>query len=176
MGRHTSTPEREPLHAALFPYAGPPMSIPTPVYPPPPQTYMNRTLLFACLAATVLACRHETLDEKICRQTRDFTQQSCPRPMDPYTVLDSMVYVPGTRTMSYHYSMSGKMDTSSVYNEAMKDMFYTDLLDNIRQNPGLNELKEHGVTFRYVYSSGKDASTEYMSFTYPPADYTTRRR
>lgn len=91
--------------------------------------------------------------------------------MDKYTVLDSMAYHSTDRMMVYHYSVSDKMDVDSVYTSSMIDLFDTNLLNNIRQNPGLNELKQHAVTFRYVYSS-KTRGIKYMSFTYAPEDYT----
>jgi hypothetical protein len=52
----------------------------------------------------------------------------------------------------------------------MLSLFHSNLLDNIRHNIGLIELKQHAVTFHYPYvsSTGK---TEYMSFTFTPKDY-----
>lgn len=90
--------------------------------------------------------------------------------MDKYTVLDSMVYHPEGRIMSYYYSVSDKMDADSIYTASMKDLFDASLLNNIRHNPGLNELKEHAVTFSYIYSS-KTCGTVYMSFIYGPDMY-----
>lgn len=116
------------------------------------------------------ACNHESKDEKICRQAQEFTRTSCPKSMDEYTALDSLVYTPEGRIMSYYYSVSDKMDCDSVYDAEMLDVFHTSLLSNIRQNTGLLELKEHSVTFRYIYSSASDDKT-YMSFIFAPCDY-----
>lgn len=90
--------------------------------------------------------------------------------MDEYTQLDSLVYVQKGRVMTYYYSVSGRLDTDSVYNSDLIDAFHTSLLANIKQNTGLIELKDHSVTFRYNYSSStKDK--EYMSFIFSPGDY-----
>ena len=85
-------------------------------------------------------------------------------------MLDSMVYDTEGRIMKYHYSMSGLMDSTSFYTSDMKALFYANLLDNIRQNTGLIELKEHGVTFQYHYLSST-GSEQYMEFTFGPEDY-----
>lgn len=90
--------------------------------------------------------------------------------MDEYTIFDSLVYTQEGKVMSYFYSVSDRMDSDSVYTSAMLDVFHTDLLNNVRQNIGLHELREHGVTFRYVYSS-KTTHKQYMSFEYTPEDY-----
>ncbi len=132
---------------------------------------MRKLILSACAIMLVAACKRESLDDKIFRQTQEFTKNSCPKQMDKYTILDSMVYHPTGRVMVYHYSVSDKMDVDSVYTSSMIDLFDTNLLNNICQNPGLNELKQHAVTFRYIYSS-KTRDVEYMSFTYAPEDYT----
>lgn len=132
---------------------------------------MKKLIFFACAIMLFAACKRESLDNKIFRQTQEFTKTSCPKRMDKYTVLDSMVYHPIDRMMVYHYSVSDNMDVDSVYTSSMIDLFDTNLLNNICQNPGLNELKQHAVTFRYVYSS-KTNGVKYMSFTYAPEDYT----
>lgn len=132
---------------------------------------MKKILFHLLLATAFLAsCNRESKDERFCRQAREFTKTSCPKPMDQYTVLDSLVYSIESKTMMYHYSVSGLMDTVSVYNSEMLSLFHSNLLENIRHNIGLIELKQHAVTFhyRYVSSTGK---TEYMSFTFTPKDY-----
>lgn len=131
---------------------------------------MKKTFLMACGIILAASCVRENLDEKIYRQTREYTRTSCPKQMDQYTVLDSMVYIPGSRTMVYHYAVSDKMDVDSVYTSEMINLFDANLLNNIRQNPGLNELKEHAVTFQYIYASQANGSA-YMTFTYAPEDY-----
>lgn len=131
---------------------------------------MKNIVLLLLIISMSVSCNREGMDERIRRQAQEFTESSCPKPMDKYTMLDSLVYDIEGRIMKYHYSMSGKMDTSSVYNSEMLALFHANLLDNIRQNTGLVELKEHGVTFSYSYTSSTN-STEYMSFTFAPQDY-----
>lgn len=126
--------------------------------------------MLACTIVLLTACKRETMDDRICRQTREYTRTSCPKRMDEYTVLDSMAYSADGRTMSYYYSVSGKMDVDTLYTSAMKGLFDTSLLNNIRHNPGLNELKEHDVTFRYTYYSRTNGDV-YMSFRYTPDQY-----
>ena len=122
------------------------------------------------LLLALVSCNHESKSDRICRQARNFTKSSCPKQMDEYTVLDSLVYDTEGRMMSYYYSVSGKLDVDSIYNSKLLSVFHANLLDNIRQNIGLHELKEHGTTFHYTYYSSTKA-TEYMSFIFTPEDY-----
>ena len=131
---------------------------------------MMKQILSILALFLVMACNHESKDERISRQAREFTKTSCPKPMDEYTVLDSLVYVPDGKVMTYYYSVSDRMDTDSVYDSKMLDVFHTSLLSNIRQNTGLLELKEHSVTFKYVYSSSTNDKI-YMSYIFAPCDY-----
>ena len=136
---------------------------------------MKKILYPFMLAISLLlvACLQETTEERLCRQAREFTKASCPKPMDTYTMLDSLVYDRHQRTMRYHYSVSGRMDADSIYNGEMLNVFHTDLLSNICHNTGLTELKEHGVRFNYLYVSST-TGREYMSFIFTPEDYKQR--
>lgn len=136
---------------------------------------MKQLFLLACTVILLLACKRETMDDRICKQTREHTEKSCPKRMDAYTVLDSMVYHPTERMMTYHYSVSDKMDVDSIYTTGMKDLFDASLLNNIRHNAGLNELKQHAVTFSYIYSS-QTRGRVYMTFTYTPDDYASQTK
>ena len=132
--------------------------------------YMKNIIRSILIMSLLVSCNHETMDEKIKRQAQEFTESSCPKPMDKYTMLDSLVYTPDVRMMCYHYSVSRLMDTTSVYTSEMLDIFHGNLLDNIRSNTGLIDLKRHGITFRYRYTSSTD-TTEYMNFIFTPEDY-----
>lgn len=136
---------------------------------------MKKTLSAFLLALSMLfvACLQESADERIRRQAREFTRTSCPKPMDAYTTLDSLVYDIEHRTMLYHYSLSGRMDADSIYTSEMLNVFHEDLMDNICRNTGLIELRQHGVTFRYIYVSST-TGREYMSFIFRPEDYRYR--
>lgn len=131
---------------------------------------MKRQLLFVGIIMALASCNRETFDDRVCRQTNEYSRTSCPKSMDKYTVLDSMVYHPDGRIMTYHYSVSDKMDVDSIYTPTMTSLFDASLLNNIRHNPGLKELKEHKITFSYIYAS-RTNGTVYMTFTYAPDRY-----
>lgn len=122
------------------------------------------------LTISTISCLHENIHERIARQTSDFCRASCPKQMDNYTVLDSMVYNPSETTMSYYYSVSEKLDNDSVYNDIFINVFYTDLLNNLNDNIGLIELKKNNVHFRYIYYSSTSKKI-YMNFMFKPEDY-----
>ena len=93
------------------------------------------------LLLALVSCSHESKSDRICLQARNFTKNSCPKQMDEYTVLDSLVYDTEGRMMSYYYSVSRKLDVDSIYNSKLLSVFHANLLDNIRQNIRLHELK-----------------------------------
>jgi hypothetical protein len=131
---------------------------------------MKKSMLSILLISLLVGCRHETRDEKYQRQAREFTESSCPKPMDKYTVLDSLIYDIEGRVMTYYYSVSGILDSNSVYSSEFLAEFHSNLLDNIQHNAGLVDLKKHAVTFRYNYASST-SSKVYMSFTIGPSTY-----
>jgi hypothetical protein len=90
--------------------------------------------------------------------------------MDTYTVLDSIVYAMEDKTMSYYYSVSDKLDNDSIYTDVFLNVFHTDLLNNLRDNIGLVELKQNYARFKYIYYSST-SKKEYMSFCFEPEMY-----
>ncbi len=133
---------------------------------------MKKAILLACATVMLVACIRMSLDDKIYQHTREFTKSACPKRMDKYTMLDSMVYSRQGRVMSYYYTVSDAMDTDSIYTSKIRDIFDASLINNIRQNASLTELKEHKVTFTYIYTS-KATGKKYMTFTYKPEQYQT---
>lgn len=133
---------------------------------------MKKIFIVSVLFLSVLgsSCKHEGIHERIARQSREFTERSCPKRMDTYTVLDSIVYVMEDKTMSYYYSVSDKLDNDSIYTDVFLNVFHTDLLNNIRENIGLVELKQNYVRFKYIYYSST-SKKEYMSFCFEPEMY-----
>ena len=125
---------------------------------------------FLLLTILTFSCRHESVHERIARQTSEFSRTSCPKRMDDYTVLDSMVYNSSETTMLYYYSVCDKLDNDSVYNDVFINVFYTDLLNNLKDNLGLLELKKNNVHFKYVYYSSITKKT-YMNFMFTADDY-----
>jgi hypothetical protein len=127
------------------------------------------TILF-CGAILFTGCNNLSNDERICMQTRKYTIENCPLRMDQYTMLDSMVYHIDGKVMSYHYSLSGVMDTDSIHNSTTYNAFHDMLLNNILQNTGLHELRQHNVSFQYIYISSTTGK-EYMRLNFTPSDY-----
>lgn len=132
------------------------------------KSFFTLQLLF--LVILFSACNRISNDERICMQTRKYTQENCPLRMDQYTMLDSMVYHIDGKIMSYHYSLSGVMDTDSTHNTITYNAFHEMLLNNILQNTGLHELRQHHVSFQYIYTSSTTGK-EYMRFNFTPSDY-----
>lgn len=132
---------------------------------------MKKVVLVLLGLVSMVSCFHESLDEKIARQTRDYTKRSCPKVMDKYTILDSMVYTIASKRMTYYYSLSGVMDNDSVFSSELLNIFHADLLSNLKNNMGLHELKNNDVSFSYQYYSSTKEGHRYMSFDFSPIDY-----
>lgn len=133
---------------------------------------MKNTILL--LAAVVMLCAcHQTLDERIEKETQDYTRKECPKRLDPYTVLDSLTYTfnDSMRVHACYYSLSDMLDTDSVYNSDVVEGFRENVLNDIRTNLNYRRLREHGVTFAYHYRSATNPEKEYVQLTFTPEDY-----
>ena len=133
---------------------------------------MKKILIVSVCFLSIISssCKHEGIHERIAWQSREFTERSCPKRMDTYTVLDSIVYAKEDKTMSYYYSVSDKLDNDSIYTDVFLNVFHTDLLNNLRDNIGLVELKQNYVRFKYIYYSST-SKKEYMLFCFEPEMY-----
>ena len=76
---------------------------------------MKRLFLFLpLLLLTLFSCRQSSFDDQCAEQAEEFTEKQCPKKISEGVVLDSMTYSKTLRCLSYHYTLSGKVDDAKL--------------------------------------------------------------
>lgn len=128
------------------------------------------------LLATALllsGCNFESFDKRCQREAKEYTEQQCPRRLDPCTVLDSMKYDINTRTLQYFYTLEGMLDSTNVLTDQVVAGFRKQLKDDIINSVQLRKYKEEGINFDYIYLSRSTGKTT-LKLKFTPKDYRTK--
>ncbi len=130
-----------------------------------------KLLQYAIVTLILVSCmKRESYDDRTAREMQEYSQTQCPRRIDPYTILDSIVYNADSKELSHYYSVQDTLDNENVYTEDVCREFRNKLLSNIRNSIGMKTYKEHGVTFTYIYRSDK-FNRIYLDIKFTKADY-----
>lgn len=127
-------------------------------------------VVFLSILTIAGACRRETKEEQIRRIFAEFTQQECPKFVDPFTCLDSVGYDIEGNTLSYHYTVRDTLDDESIYTEELIEFFYDNTLKELKNSIPMKNYKEMGITFHYDYHS-LSTGKMLMELTYTSEDY-----
>lgn len=95
--------------------------------------------------------------------------------MNDYTMMDSLVFNPQTRTFSYYYCLEGKLDNDTVITKDVANTFVEQLKKELTNSVELRSYKEKEVNFRYIYLSQKTGQILFEK-TFTPADYNPARK
>lgn len=127
------------------------------------------------LAAALLlsGCNFESFDKRCQREAKEYTEQQCPRRLDPCTILDSMKYDINTRTLQYFYTLEGMLDSTNVLTDQVVAGFRKQLKDDIINSVQLRKYKEEGINFDYIYLSRSTGKTA-LKLKFTPKDYKTK--
>lgn len=137
-----------------------------------------KTLKFitmVCLTTLITSCNFESFDERCTREAEEYTHKYCPRRMNDYTMMDSLVFNPQTRTFSYYYCLEGKLDNDTVITKDVANTFVEQLKKELTNSVELRSYKEKEVNFRYIYLSQKTGQILFEK-TFTPADYNPARK
>lgn len=116
------------------------------------------TLLIAILILTITSCQ-ESKNKAFERAAEEYTKY-CPREIDSFTQIDSMVYNSHSNTNTYYYTITGDADNSdSIRNiiDAQREMIIEGIISSIDLKP----YKDFGTTFEFIYSSRKVPSMHF---------------
>ena len=116
-------------------------------------------MLFSC---------HENLEDRAARETKEFTEKSCPRHIDTEIVLDSMTFDKDSHTIGYCYTLQGSLDNPQRVDKAK---FSELLLMEVKNSTNLKLYKDAGYSFRYAYYSAKENGTKLFEATFRESDY-----
>lgn len=107
------------------------------------------------MAVCLQSCNKETRDERIKRETMEFTEKNCPSTVDQFTTMDSAVFDMDSRTLTYHYTLKGELDNDSLYTDELKQTFREKVLNEIKTSIKMKGYKDAEVAFGYRYISDK---------------------
>lgn len=109
------------------------------------------------LTSFFLSCQ-ENFDKRLQREAHEFTENHCPQEPEPGSRLDSTTYNPQTHTYALWYSLSLENENALRGNTPL---LRRQLIQQLREDVNYKAVKEHGVTFRYIYRSQQTGSLLY---------------
>lgn len=109
-------------------------------------------MALALIMCLVVACRHETLDDRAEKLTKDYTERYCPTPVQNMQRTDSVTFTRSTHTFNYYYTLTDKADNMNVINQTRPTLTKA-LLDELKENTSYKVFKEAGFNFHYVFRS-----------------------
>ena len=113
------------------------------------------------------ACQ-ETMDERCAREAREYTEKKCPAKIIDGVTIDSLVFYPKSRTLTYYYTADGVIDNA----EALKKYDLRGMmLKELKNSTAMKDYKEAGYNFGYVYYSTKNKGTRLFEATFREKDY-----
>lgn len=131
---------------------------------------MKKNFFILILPIIVGACAFEDFDKRSAREAKEFTEKQCPRKIDKFTTLDSMIYDIPSKTLEYYYTLSGDLDNDTIFTIGIWNDFKNILLEDVANSVELKRYKEHDVHFCYRYFSEKNGKLKYEA-TFSPEDY-----
>ena len=127
-----------------------------------------KKIVFGMMAALVLTGCQETMDERCAREAREYTEKKCPAQIIQGVTIDSLVFYPDTRTLSYYFTAEGVIDDA----EALKGHDLRGMmLKELRNSTAMKDYKDAGYNFGYVYYSTKNKGTRLFETTFRKKDY-----
>lgn len=126
--------------------------------------------LFLLMLCAVLVGCHEDLKDRAAREAREYTRKNCPQRFANGLQCDSMVFDKATATMRQYYSVSGVVDSVALFEEKGKEL-RAEMLQGIRNDVGMRQLKEAGFLISVTIFSQKDKGRKLLDATFTPQEY-----
>ena len=124
--------------------------------------------LFVIAAVLLLTACQQSLDEKAAEEARMYTRKNCPARMGDNIILDSMTFHQPTRTLHYHYTLTGTADRVGLIN---KEEARSALLTELKNTTAMQAYKDEGFRFAYTYHSQKNPSEVLFKVVFTKQDY-----
>ena len=129
---------------------------------------MKKTLFILLALVAFISCQ-ESIDKRLAREAEDYTRKNCPVTVGDNIVNDSMTYNSSKKTVCYHYTLSGNLDTT--FTEDQKKQVSEKMIEGLRNATNLKMYKEKNISFRYIYRSSKDKNKIVFERTFTSKDY-----
>ena len=127
-----------------------------------------KKIVLGVLSVLMLTACQETMDERCAREAREYTEKKCPAKIIDGVTIDSLVFYPKSRTLTYYYTADGVIDNA----EALKKYDLRGMmLKELKNSTAMKDYKEAGYNFGYVYYSTKNKGTRLFEATFREKDY-----
>ena len=126
-----------------------------------------KNLYIIVLSLFALCSCHESIEERAARETSEFTRKNCPAPVSEGVINDSVVFEKSTQTVSYFYSLTGKLDTTVINTYQM----HGELKKAVQDSPSLRASTDAGFNFSDIYHFIKNKGKVLAEITIRPEDY-----
>ena len=127
-------------------------------------------ICFASFLIVIHSCQ-ESFDSRLQKNAEDYTKRYCPKTIDDYIVLDSVVYHMPDNVNEGEYCYYHTMRCSAEEIEELKlqeQTAHDEILEKINNTQDLKSLKENGKTIGYIfYYDGKIV----FDFKYKKGEY-----
>jgi hypothetical protein len=125
---------------------------------------MKHLLLLAVSALILMSCQ-ESLEERIARENKEFTQTKCPMPLNTESTmyLDSIVFDIPTLTQSQYFRINDFAIPTDQLRQA--------LISELRQEPKYKAHREKGYSFHYIYRYLNNPDSVLFETTIVKEDY-----
>ena len=128
---------------------------------------MKKIILFVLTAFLFGACQ-ESLEDRCEREAKEFTRRNCPTMITDEIMMDSMAFERATHTIHYYYKLTGNSDRADAYRkDEVKDL----LRKALKNTTSVQNYKDEGYNFNYIYCSEKDPKTVWFKVLLTKKDY-----
>ena len=130
---------------------------------------MLKHIILASSAALLLVGCQEAFDRQLQREAEESTRLHHPVKISDEISEDSIVYNPQTRVLTYYHTLSGSLDQKQ-YSVIEQTTLKKQYVSAVRSSVELQQAKEQGITFSYVYLNATQHK-HVIQFNITPEDY-----
>lgn len=126
---------------------------------------MKQTIILLAIAAlSMSACKHESVDDRVEREAREYTEKYCPTPDNNGTRVDSMVYDRASRTLINYCTVTGAADNAKVMTENERNIA-DGITTEVRNDPKCKGYRNSKIAIRYILRSAANPKTIWIDTT-----------
>jgi len=126
---------------------------------------MNKTaLLLIPIATVMLSCKHESLEDRVEREAREYTEKYCPTPENNNTHVDSIVYNRKSRTIINYCTVSGQYDDEAIM-KANEKTIIEGIVSGVRSDPKNKTYRDAGIAIQCILRSAADPKKVWIDTT-----------
>ena len=130
---------------------------------------MKKVFLLLPVFMFFLTACQESLEKRVQRTWKEYTEKNCPQVITPTITMDSCRFEIETHNLHFYYRFLGAMDNDSI--EMKGDAMRKLLLEALRNETSLRVYKEAGYDFTYSYYSDNEPGRLRYEATFTKEDY-----